>query len=115
MPISLGASFAQGFEKPLTSIPFVFHGQENSRPDVGKSPIEDLVATNLDHYRLNIDPELRSSLGSAPALGCSFPRPRGKPARHEVIRGSTTGGHAPKAGCEGASSHTRGRVRSPDF
>ena len=41
--------------QPLTSIPFVFHGEENSRPDVGKSPIEDLVAANLDHYRLNID------------------------------------------------------------
>ena len=33
----------------------MFHGEENSRPDVGKSPIEDLVAANLDHYRLNID------------------------------------------------------------
>ena len=41
--------------QPLTSIPFVFHGQEHARPDVGKSPIEDLVAANLDHYRLNID------------------------------------------------------------
>jgi hypothetical protein len=41
--------------KPLTAIPFVFHGPAHSRPEVSKSPIEDLVAANLDHYRLNTD------------------------------------------------------------
>ena len=41
--------------KPLSSIPFVFHGAEHSRPDVVKSPIEDLAAANLQHYRLNTD------------------------------------------------------------
>ena len=41
--------------KPLAAIPFIFHGAEHSRPDVAKSPIEDLVAANLDHYRLNTD------------------------------------------------------------
>jgi len=41
--------------KPLSSIPFVFHGPNHSRPEVEKSPIEDIVAANLDHYRLNTD------------------------------------------------------------
>jgi Domain of unknown function (DUF4055) len=41
--------------KPLSSIPFIFHGPGHSRPDVAKSPIEDLVSANLDHYRLNTD------------------------------------------------------------
>jgi hypothetical protein len=41
--------------KPLSCIPFIFHGQAHSLPEVGKSPIEDLVAANLDHYRLNTD------------------------------------------------------------
>jgi hypothetical protein len=41
--------------KPLSSIPFVFHGPTHCRPDVEKSPIEDIVAANLDHYRLNTD------------------------------------------------------------
>ena len=41
--------------KPLPCIPFIFHGPAHSRPEVAKSPIEDLVAANLDHYRLNTD------------------------------------------------------------
>ena len=41
--------------QPLAAIPFVFHGPAHSRPEVSKSPIEDLVAANLDHYRLNTD------------------------------------------------------------
>ena len=41
--------------KPLSSIPFIFHGPAHSRPAVVKSPIEDIVAANLDHYRLNTD------------------------------------------------------------
>ncbi len=41
--------------KPLEGIPFVFHGPSHARPEVEKSPIEDLVAANLDHYRLNTD------------------------------------------------------------
>ncbi len=41
--------------KPLPAIPFVFHGPAHSRPEVSKSPIEDLVSANLDHYRLNTD------------------------------------------------------------
>ncbi len=41
--------------KPLPLLPFVFHGPEHSRPDVGKLPLADVIAVNLDHYRLNAD------------------------------------------------------------
>ena len=41
--------------RPLPAIPFIVHGPSHSRPDVEKSPIEDIVAANLDHYRLNTD------------------------------------------------------------
>lgn len=41
--------------KPLSAIPFIFHGPAHSRPTVAKSPIEDIVAANLHHYRLNTD------------------------------------------------------------
>jgi hypothetical protein len=41
--------------KFLDAIPFVFHGPSHSRAGVEKSPIEDIVAANLDHYRLNTD------------------------------------------------------------
>ena len=41
--------------KPLPLIPFVFHGPRHSRPDVDRGPLEDIVAVNLDHYRLNAD------------------------------------------------------------
>jgi len=40
---------------PLSSIPFVFHGPSHARPEIVKSPIEDIVEANLDHYRLNKD------------------------------------------------------------
>jgi hypothetical protein len=41
--------------KPLPLIPFVFHGPRNSLPGVDKLPLEDIIAVNLDHYRLNAD------------------------------------------------------------
>jgi hypothetical protein len=41
--------------KPLSSIPFVFHGPTHSRADVERSPIEDIVVANLDHFRLNVE------------------------------------------------------------
>jgi hypothetical protein len=41
--------------KPLPLIPFVFHGPHHSLPDVDKIPLEDIIAVNLDHYRLNAD------------------------------------------------------------
>jgi hypothetical protein len=41
--------------KPLPLIPFVFHGPRDSLPDVDKIPLADIIAVNLDHYRLNAD------------------------------------------------------------
>ena len=41
--------------KPLPLIPFVFHGPKNSMPHVDKLPLADIIAINLDHYRLNAD------------------------------------------------------------
>jgi hypothetical protein len=41
--------------KPLPALPFVFHGPRHSRPEVDKLPLADVIAVNLDHYRLNAD------------------------------------------------------------
>lgn len=41
--------------KPLDSIPFVFHGPTHSRSSVERSPVEDIVTTNLGHFRLDVD------------------------------------------------------------
>jgi hypothetical protein len=41
--------------KSLPLIPFVFHGPQNSLPDVAKLPMADIIAVNLDHYRLDAD------------------------------------------------------------
>lgn len=41
--------------KPLPLLPFAFHGPRHSRPDVDKLPLGDVIAVNLDHYRLNAD------------------------------------------------------------
>jgi hypothetical protein len=41
--------------KPLPLIPFVFHGPRHFLPDVDKLPLADIIAVNLDHYRLNAD------------------------------------------------------------
>ena len=41
--------------KPLPSLPFVFHGPRHSRPAVDKLPLGDIIAVNLDHYRLDSD------------------------------------------------------------
>lgn len=41
--------------KPLPLIPFVFHGPRNALPDVDKMPLADIIAVNLDHYRLDAD------------------------------------------------------------
>lgn len=39
--------------KPLPLIPFVFHGPRHSLPDVDRLPLSDVIAVNLDHYRLD--------------------------------------------------------------
>ena len=41
--------------KPLPLLPFVFHGPRHSRPAVDKLPLADIIAVNLDHYRLDAD------------------------------------------------------------
>jgi hypothetical protein len=41
--------------KPLPLIPFIFHGPRHSRPDVDRPPLRDIIAVNLDHYRLDAD------------------------------------------------------------
>jgi len=41
--------------RPLGTIPFVFHGPRHSRPGVDRLPLGDLIAVNLDHYRLDAD------------------------------------------------------------
>lgn len=41
--------------KPLPLIPFVFHGPRHFLPDVDKLPLSDVIAVNLDHYRLDAD------------------------------------------------------------
>ncbi len=41
--------------KPLPLIPFVFHGPRNCQECVDKLPLTDIIAVNLDHYRLNAD------------------------------------------------------------
>jgi hypothetical protein len=39
----------------LTNIPFVFHGPYDSLPKCSKLPLDDIIAVNLDHYRLDAD------------------------------------------------------------
>jgi len=41
--------------KPLPLIPFVFHGASHSLADVDRLPLGDVIAVNLDHYRLHAD------------------------------------------------------------
>lgn len=47
-------------------IPFVFFGPSNTTVEVQKSPIDDLVATNLDHYRTTAEYKHLQFFCSAP-------------------------------------------------
>ena len=40
---------------PVRFVPFVFHGPRHSRPDPDRLPLADIIAANLDHYRLDAD------------------------------------------------------------
>src|SRR5204863_537218 len=40
---------------PLPFIPFAFHGPRHSRPERDRLPLADIIAANLDHYRLDAD------------------------------------------------------------
>jgi hypothetical protein len=41
--------------RPLPLIPFVFHGARHSLPEIEKLPLADIIAVNLDHYRLDAE------------------------------------------------------------
>lgn len=41
--------------QPLPAIPFVFHGAQHALAAVEKLPLADIIAINLDHYRLDAD------------------------------------------------------------
>jgi hypothetical protein len=41
--------------RPLPLIPFIFHGAKHSLPEVEKLPLADIIAVNLDHYRLDAE------------------------------------------------------------
>ena len=41
--------------KPLPLLPFVFHGPRHAQPGIEKLPLGDIIAVNLDHYRLDAD------------------------------------------------------------
>lgn len=41
--------------QPLTEIPFIFHGPDDSSEQVEKLPLDDLISLNLDHYRKSAD------------------------------------------------------------
>ncbi len=43
------------FGRPLPGIPFIFHGPHHALPSVSKPPLDDIIAVNLDHFRLNAD------------------------------------------------------------
>ena len=57
--------------KPLSLIPFVFHGPENSRPTVPRVPLDDLIGINLSHYRMDAD--YKHGFGVCVAGGCYQP------------------------------------------
>src|SRR4029077_2647264 len=40
---------------PISFIPFAFHGPRHSRPEPDLLPLRDIIAVNLDHYRLDAD------------------------------------------------------------
>jgi hypothetical protein len=61
--------------KPLSLIPFVFHGPRNSLPGVDKLPLADIIFVNLDHYRLNADYRHGLHYTALPtAYLCGFPK-----------------------------------------
>ena len=41
--------------RPLPLLPFVFHGPRHSQPAPDRLPLGDIMAVNLDHYRLDAD------------------------------------------------------------
>jgi hypothetical protein len=52
-PAPAGRPLRRG--EPLPFIPLVFHGPSHARASVSPLPLGDLIAVNLDHYRLDAD------------------------------------------------------------
>jgi hypothetical protein len=91
----------------LPFIPFVFHGPRNSRPEPDRLPLGDIIAANLDHYRLDADFKhgcislLCPPLGSADSIGrrlCGLGRVRRGFRRSLVLRLGSLSSAAPGLG-----------------
>ena len=64
----------------LSFIPFVFHGPRDSRPEPDRLPLADIIASNLDHYRLDADYKHGLHFAALPtAWVCGFDK--GEPLR----------------------------------
>ena len=69
----------------LTEIPFVFHGPNNSKPDVDAPPLDDLACVNLSHYRSSADLEHGRHFTALPTAWASGFDPKAR-----LCIGSTT-------------------------
>jgi len=64
----------------LPFIPFVFHGPRDSRPEPDRLPLAEIIASNLDHYRLDADYKHGLHFAALPtAWVCGFDK--GEPLR----------------------------------
>lgn len=65
----------QRLGRPLTEIPFVFHGPRDSKPEIERPPLEDIAQVNLSHYRSSADLEHgRHFTGLPTAWVAGFPK-----------------------------------------
>jgi hypothetical protein len=53
--VKVSTAIPRRLGQPLPLIPLVFHGPRDSGVDVDKLPLSDIIALNLDHYRLDAD------------------------------------------------------------
>lgn len=51
----VGTSIPTRKGQSLSEIPFVFHGPSGALPGVERSPMEDIVVANIDHFKVNVD------------------------------------------------------------
>lgn len=52
--------------KHLGFIPVIFHGAENTKPEVGEVPLEDIASINLSHYQTSVDLEHARHIAALP-------------------------------------------------
>lgn len=69
----------------LSQIPFVFHGPTSALSTVERSPMEDIVVANVDHFRVNVDFKHGLHFTALPTAWVS-----GFPASTELKVGSRT-------------------------